>query len=207
MPPMATTYLADPDTTGMSSRAAAKALRRVELLRASAKIMAEKGFHAMRLEDLGEAVGVSGPAVYRHFSGKEEILTELMTGISEHLFEEAQQILGGISDPRERLEILIDFHTSFALEQSELIRLHNRELFRMGEDGHSRVRAAQGHYLGLWADALEEMGAPYAGDGAKITAQLVIGLINAAEYLNARVGTALLRRQVVLSARSALGLR
>lgn len=204
---MATTYLADPDTSGLSTRAAAKAQRRVELLRASAKIMADKGFHAMRLEDLGEAVGVSGPAVYRHFSGKDEILTELMTGISEHLFVEAQEILRGISDPRERLEILIDFHTSFALEQSELIRLHNRELFRMSEEGRDRVRAAQGHYLGLWAESLERLGSTYEGDGARITAQLVIGLINAAEYLTRSVGSALLRRQVVLSARSALGLR
>ena len=204
---MAKTYLADPDTQGLSPRAAAKAQRRVELLRASAKIMAEKGFHAMRLEDLGEAVGVSGPAVYRHFSGKEEILTELMTGISEHLYAEAQEILRGIEDPRGRLEILIDFHTSFALEQSELIRLHNRELFRMGDEGHDRVRAAQGRYLSLWAESLQRLGPAYEGDGARITAQLVVGLINAAEYLADRVSAALLRRQVVLSARSALGLR
>lgn len=204
---MLTPYLADPDVTGLSTRAAAKAQRRVELLRASAEIMADKGFHAMRLEDLGEAVGISGPAVYRHFSNKEEILTELMLGISQHLYEQSQEVLVGIDDPRERLEILIDFHVSFALERTDLIRLHNRELFRMSEEGRGMVRAAQGHYLGLWARALEDFNPTFAGESGRITAQLTIGLINAVEHLAGRVAPALLRRQLVLSARSTLGLR
>lgn len=204
---MLTPYLADPDVTGLSTRAAAKAQRRVELLRASAEIMADKGFHAMRLEDLGEAVGISGPAVYRHFSNKEEILTELMLGISQHLYEQSQEVLVGIDDPRERLEILIDFHVSFALERTDLIRLHNRELFRMSEEGRGMVRTAQGHYLGLWARALEDFNPTFAGESGRITAQLTIGLINAVEHLAGRVAPALLRRQLVLSARSTLGLR
>ncbi len=45
------------------SRARAKLRRRKELLSAAAGIIAEKGFHAMTLEGLGEAAEVSGPAV------------------------------------------------------------------------------------------------------------------------------------------------
>ena len=81
---MSSQYLDDPNTEGLSPRAAAKEQRRVELLRAAASIMADKGFHGTRLEEVGEAVGISGPGVYRHFSGKEEILTELMTGLGIH---------------------------------------------------------------------------------------------------------------------------
>ena len=184
----------------------AKEQRRVELLRAAATIMANKGFHGTRLEEVGHAVGVSGPAVYRYFSGKEEILTELMTGISEHLLFEARKIVDGLEDPRERLAVLIDFQVDFALSQPELIRLHNRELFRMGEEGRGRVRSAQGSYLKLFAEALEEMDARYKEEAGRITAQLVMGMINSSELTRGWASVALVRRQTVAAARATVGL-
>lgn len=199
-------YLAEPATEGLSARAAAKEQRRVELLRAAATIMANKGFHGTRLEEVGHAVGVSGPAVYRHFSGKEEILTELMTGISEHLLSEARKIVDGLEDPRERLAVLIDFQVDFALSQPELIRLHNRELFRMGEEGRGRVRSAQGSYLKMFAEVLGEMDPRYKGEAGCITAQLVMGMINSSELTHSWAPTALVRRQTAAAARAAVGL-
>ncbi len=198
-------YLGSPDTTGMTARAAAKAERRVELLRCAADIMARKGFHQMRLEDLGEAVGISGPAVYRHFSSKEEILTELMTGISEHLLQQARLIVDGIGDARERLIVLIDFHVDFALSRPELIRLHNRELFRMGEQGRGRVRAAQGEYLKMFATSLAQFDPKYRGRAGRVTAQLVLGLINSSELTRGWAPPALQRRAATMAARAAVG--
>lgn len=181
--------------------------RRVRLLRAAADIMSVKGYHEMRLEDLGEAVGVSGPAVYRHFSGKEEILNELLTGISKYLLQEAEKLLEGVTDPREQLETLVDFHIDFALSQPELIRLHQRELFRLAHEGREKVRVAQGHYLALWASALAASDAKFQGDAGKITAQLVTGMINSSQNTERWAGKAVLRRQVALGARAVVGLR
>ncbi|HIW95116.1 MAG TPA: TetR/AcrR family transcriptional regulator [Candidatus Corynebacterium gallistercoris] len=204
---MSDTYPSLPDVTGMSQRAAAKAQRRVELLNAAAAIMAAKGFHGTRLEDIGEAVGISGPAVYRHFPSKEVILEELLTGISEHLLAESKQMLAGIDDPRDQLEILIDFHVNFAITKSELIRLHQRELFRLDATGLERVRTAQGRYLRLWAKALQNFDASFQAEAGRITAQLVTGMINASQNTSKWAGEALLRRQMTLCARAAVGLR
>ena len=169
--------------------------------------MAERGFHDTRLEDLGEEVGVSGPAVYRHFSGKEEILTELMLGISSHLFKESTQLLQGIADPRDQIEVLIDYHIAFALQHTELIRLHNRELFRLADEGRSQVRAAQGAYLKQWSTALLELNPQLGEPGARINAQLAVSLINSVDYMNVAAPESLLRRQLLLSARAVAGLR
>ncbi|MCR5913893.1 TetR family transcriptional regulator [Corynebacterium sp. zg254] len=203
---MRSTFLAEPDIEGLAPRAAAKARRRVDLLRASAKIMADTGFHAMRLEDLGEAVGISGPAVYRHFSSKEQILRELLLGISTHLNSQAREVIDGAATPQERVSTLIDFHISFALHQPELIRLHNRELFRLGMDGHAQVRHAQGQYLQLWAQCLQLLDPALDDDGAKVKAQLIIGLINSVEYLRLNVPRSVVRRQMSESARAVAGL-
>ncbi|WP_426716384.1 TetR/AcrR family transcriptional regulator [Corynebacterium auriscanis] len=204
---MSCTFPPLPDVDDVAPRLAAKRTRRVQLLRAAADIMSVRGYHEMRLEDLGEAVGISGPAVYRHFSGKEEILNELLTGISEHLLREAEKLLDGVVGPRDQLETLVDFHIDFALGQPELIRLHQRELFRLADDGREKVRAAQGHYLALWATSLAAFDPSFKGEAGKITAQLVTGMINSSQNTTRWAGEAVLRRQVALATRAAVGIR
>lgn len=71
-----------------------KAERRQQLLDAAASLFAERGFTSVRLEDLGAAVGISGPAVYRHFPNKEAVLVELMVGISEYLLDGGREVVG-----------------------------------------------------------------------------------------------------------------
>lgn len=64
--------------------------RRAEILEAAADLFAARGFHGVSIEDIGAAVGVSGPALYRHFSGKEALLTEMLLDISERLREQGR---------------------------------------------------------------------------------------------------------------------
>lgn len=40
------------------------------------RLFREKGFRGTSINDIGAAAGVTGPALYRHFSGKGELLTE-----------------------------------------------------------------------------------------------------------------------------------
>ena len=55
--------------------------------------MAERGFQAVRIEDIGAAAGVSGPAVYRHFPNKEALLVEILVGISTRLLAGARAVV------------------------------------------------------------------------------------------------------------------
>ena len=56
-----------------------------QILQVAAGLFARHGFHGVSIADLGAAVGVSGPALYRHFPGKEALLEEILVGISERL--------------------------------------------------------------------------------------------------------------------------
>ncbi len=51
-----------------------------QLIAAAERLVAERGYLAVRLEDIGAAAGVSGPAIYRHFPNKEALLVELLVG-------------------------------------------------------------------------------------------------------------------------------
>lgn len=57
-----------PEATNRRSQL--KSDRRFQLLAAAERLFAERGFLAVRLEDIGAAAGVSGPAIYRHFPTK-----------------------------------------------------------------------------------------------------------------------------------------
>ena len=70
-------------TSGVTERDRAKADRHAAILREAARLFAERGFSGVSLEDLGGAAGVSGPAVYRHFAGKQALLGAILVRVSE----------------------------------------------------------------------------------------------------------------------------
>ena len=76
-----------------TSRSRAKSDRRDQLIAAAERLVAERGFLAVRLEDIGAAVGISGPAIYRHFPNKEALLVELLVGISTRLLAGATRVV------------------------------------------------------------------------------------------------------------------
>src|SRR4029077_16221762 len=108
-------------------RSRAKSDRRSQLIAAAERLVAERGYLAVRLEDIGSAAGVSGPAIYRHFPNKEALLVELLVEISTRLLAGATDVVARAEDPSSALGGLIDFHLDFALGESDLIRIQDRD--------------------------------------------------------------------------------
>ena len=72
----------------------ARGLRREEILTAAAALFARRGFHGVTIDDIGAAAGLSGPGIYRHFPGKEAMLSEMLLGISQRLLAEGSRRVG-----------------------------------------------------------------------------------------------------------------
>lgn len=128
-----------------------KANRRAQLLESAASLFAERGFAAVTTVELGEAVGMSGPALYKHFASKEAILAELLVDASERLLSGCRVILAGPdATPTDRLDELIRFHIGFAVAAPDIIRIQDRELAGLPADINHRVRALQRTYVAEW---------------------------------------------------------
>ena len=97
---MASTSVPTPTAT---RRSQAKSDRRSQLIAAAERLVAERGYLAVRLEDIGAAAGVSGPAIYRHFPNKEALLVELLVGISTRLLAGATDVVARADDPATRI--------------------------------------------------------------------------------------------------------
>ena len=78
--------------SGLTERDRAKADRQSALLQEAARLFAERGFTGVSLEDLGAAVGVSGPAVYRHFANKQALLGAILLRVSERLRDGGRRV-------------------------------------------------------------------------------------------------------------------
>lgn len=159
-----------------------KADRRRQLLDAAARLIAERGFVSVRLEDLGAAVGISGPAVYRHFPNKDAVLVELLVGISTRLHEGGSAAAEAADSPRAALDALVEFHLDFALGEPDLIRIQDRDLESLPADARRQVRQTQRKYVEVWVGVLEQLDPHLDQADARIKAHATFGLINSTPH-------------------------
>jgi AcrR family transcriptional regulator len=162
-------------------RSRLKSDRRTKLLAAAERLIAERGFLAVRLEDIGAAAGVSGPAIYRHFPNKEALLVELLVGISTRLLNGAKAVVSEETDADAALEGLVDFHLDFALGEPDLIRIQDRDLANLPEPAKRQVRRAQRQYVEIWVDLLRRRGEIDEAD-ARLMAHAAFGLLNSTPH-------------------------
>ncbi|MEY8015365.1 TetR/AcrR family transcriptional regulator [Mycobacterium servetii] len=163
-------------------RSQLKSDRRLQLLAAAERLFAERGFLAVRLEDIGKAAGVSGPAIYRHFPNKESMLVELLVGISARLLAGARDVRARNADAAAALDGLIDFHLDFAFGEPDLIRIQDRDLAHLPEAAEKQVRKAQRQYVEVWVGVLRELNPELAEADARLAAHAVFGLLNSTPH-------------------------
>ncbi|MGP4015123.1 SACE_7040 family transcriptional regulator [Saccharopolyspora sp. 5N708] len=164
------------------STGAAKPSRREQILAAAAEKFARFGFHGVGIDDIGAAVGISGPALYRHFRSKDAMLAELLTGISDRLLRGGQDRVGAASDPHDALDRLVRWHVEFALANPALITVQMRDLDSLTEADRHKVRELQRSYVEVWVDVLCRIRPELARPTARATAHAVFGLINSTPY-------------------------
>lgn len=176
---MAVTQSSD---TAATRRSRAKSDRRSQLIAAAERLVAERGYLAVRLEDIGAAVGVSGPAIYRHFPNKEALLVELLVGISTRLLAGATAVVAGADSAAEALDGLIDFHLDFAFDESDLIRIQDRDLSHLPATAKRHVRKAQRQYVEVWVDVLRRLDDSRSEADARLMAHATFGLLNSTPH-------------------------
>jgi AcrR family transcriptional regulator len=174
-------------TSGVTERDRAKADRQAAILHEAARLFAERGFSGVSLEELGAAVGVSGPAVYRHFANKQALLGAILVRVSERLLSGGREVVGANDSPAERLDALIRFHVDFALEDAEVIRVQDRDLASLSEEDRHRVRRLQREYVELWMAVLAEIHPTRSEADLRVRAHACFGLINSTPHSVRRV--------------------
>lgn len=166
----------------VGTRSDAKAVRRAALLSAASDLFARRGFNGVSIEDLGSAVGVSGPAVYRHFPSKQAVLAALLIGVSQDLLSGGSDVIDAAANPQEALAGLVRFHVDFALSNPDVIRAQDRDLDSLADADSREVRSLQRKYVEKWMAVLKQVRPTLDPLTLRVRVQATFGLINSTPH-------------------------
>jgi AcrR family transcriptional regulator len=107
--------------------------RRIEMLRAAAKLICERGFGDTRITDVAKRAGVSSALVIYYFGTRDRLLVDALRYSEESFYEAAEQMLADVASLRERLSLLIKWTCV--------------------PDGKDEIPGAWGLWFDLWAQA------------------------------------------------------
>lgn len=146
-----------------------------QILDAAAALFYEKGFHGVGVDEIGERVGVSGPALYRHFAGKDQILATLFSETIEELISATAVVY---ADPVRDLERLVRHHVEFALNHRHLINVYQREAKSLVDPWRKHFQRRERKYASRWEEALRRCFADAGEEQIAAAAQAAIGMIH-----------------------------
>jgi len=166
------------DSSAKTQRQVEKAKRREQLLAAAGRLFAERGFAAVSLDEIGNEVGVTGQAIYRHFESKQDMLGVLIEQASSYLLTVGRELEAQHSSARKRLHALIQLHTDFALSSADIIRVQDRDLAAVEGRKQHEIRKTQRAYIDIWVHAMQDVHPNETKDQLLIRAHAIFGLIN-----------------------------
>ena len=135
----------------------ARSPRQRELIAVAARLFAQRGYHAVGINDISGELGLTGPAFYRHYPSKEALLIAVLDdAISSHL-EEVGDLVSSISDPLQTLTAIVDHHIDFVFDQTENIMTWRTEFRILPETDRHRLRYLQRLYTEEWVRALRQI--------------------------------------------------
>jgi len=178
--------------------------RRAAILAAAAELFARRGFHGVSIEDLGRAVGTSGPALYRHFPGKQALLSAMLVDISERLLSEGRARVAAAASPAAALDGLIAWHVDFALDNPSLITVHTRELDNVPDADRHRVRRLQREYAEEWVAVLSKLRPAEPPARLRAAVHAAFGLINSTPHSAGELDRGVMAELLAGMARAAL---
>lgn len=162
--------------------------RREQIIDAATGLFHVQGFHATSIDGIGAAAGITGPGLYRHFAGKDEILLAVFDRIWALLRGAIDRIEG--LEPEVALDELTDTHTTLALDHGGALMLLVRELRHVPDYYQRAAERNEARYTDTWAEVIIKLHPNLTLDEARTAAHALMGLIGSAarDMAGGRIG-------------------
>ncbi|CDO31359.1 TetR/AcrR family transcriptional regulator [Mycolicibacterium porcinum] len=178
--------------------------RKNRILLAASDLIGRKGFHAVSIADIGNAAGITGSGVYRHFDSKSAILVALFDRVIDDLIAEEQSILDSTAELPTALEALIDGQVEFVVGDRQLAQVYYNEINNLPDEDRRRLRRKQRLYLEEWVHLVDELREDLDDTEARVVVHAAIGAIQSPLFHNTGLAADRLRVLLTDSARAIL---
>lgn len=117
--------------------------RRAQIALAAAELFCERGYHGVSIDEIAEAVGITGPAVYRHFPNKYAMLVHATQELADTVraATEAGSTPVGPDAARVRLDELLGALARLGVEHRKVGGLYQWEGRYLTPDDRATFRA------------------------------------------------------------------
>lgn len=152
------------------------------ILRTSARIFAEKGYHSTSMRDISRETSVSLAGLYHYCKSKEELLFLIQDNCFGHVLERLERRLQETDEPIEKLRIVIENHLSFFAANMAEMKVLSHEADSLEGEMHEHVSGKKQQYTKLVRRILSEVRAQQNKGGHKldvtVAAYALFGMMN-----------------------------
>ena len=157
---------------------------REAIMAAATELFRDRGFRETSLGDIGAAAGVSGPAIYRYFKSKGELLSILIEEASITWRETVDDVLNEDTPPLVTLERLIDAAVVLQLKNGNLRDVFVKEYRSLDDDTRRRVARIERVRMAEWVHLLCEVRPGLSDEEARAAVTMVDGMLRSITSLN-----------------------
>jgi AcrR family transcriptional regulator len=144
---------------------------------AASELFRERGFRETSLSDIGAAAGVSGPAIYRYFDSKGELLSVLIEEAAITWRAAVDDVLDADLPPLVTLERLIDAAIVLQLKNGNLRDVFNKAYRSLDNDARRRVARIERVRTAEWVHVLCEVRPSLSEQEARAAVTMVDGML------------------------------
>ena len=178
--------------------------RRREILREAVRLFRRNGYHATAMDDIGGAVGLTGPALYRHFPSKESILETAMLRGADMMEQRVADIIASASGPRDLLERLVRDLVEVLIESPAIVTIAETERRYLSDRARSIYDRSARLRMTEWVSPLVELRPELDEAEAHLTVAVTQGLVQQAAWGSGSMDATRLRELLFSSAMHSL---
>ncbi|WP_346348742.1 TetR/AcrR family transcriptional regulator [Rhodococcus sp. T2V] len=133
--------------------------RKAQIANVAAEAFSERGYHAVGVDEIAATIGISGPALYRHYPNKYALFVHAATTTADALQATADGALDGLAEREagDRLEHLIAALVANSIENRKVAGLYRWEGRYLEAEDRKRIRAVFVHVTQCVAAPLREI--------------------------------------------------
>ena len=129
----------------------------IHVLKTSAGVFADKGYHSTSMRDISRAAKMSLSGLYYYFKSKEELLFLIQDYCFSTVIDDCRRLLEGVDDPVRRLKLLIENHLNYFVNNMNEMKVLSHEANSISRDMFRKVNDKKRQYVDLVMNLLGEI--------------------------------------------------
>jgi TetR/AcrR family transcriptional regulator, cholesterol catabolism regulator len=107
--------------------------RKTEIITVSAKLFKEKGYSAVTMRDIAQAMDIKAASLYNHIKAKQEILVLIIIEIAEEFTSTIIEIEKSDLTTRQKIEQVIQLHIGITVRNADALACLNNDWMHLAD--------------------------------------------------------------------------